>query len=158
MSGSQSTGSGRSTEHVFYSLHNKETTFLCTECRQFICDRCVESVHTRHALKSISKRNNNILYHEILQQQFNLYKDVWLVELEEQIQAIDLHAAKLEEIINKLRDSYKEEILRKNTQNKSILKETENETDNNNPTTLSLIQNNFYTVSNRFTGNKTRVW
>ncbi|CAC5385945.1 unnamed protein product [Mytilus coruscus] len=143
MSGSQSAVLERSTEHVFCSLHIKETTFLCTECKQFICDRCVESVHARHALKSIPRTDNHILVNEMLQQQIILYKEVWQVELEEQSKAIDLHAARLVKIINKIRDSYKEEILRKKAQNKSILKEIEDESDNNIPPTLSMMQTTF---------------
>lgn len=143
MEGSQSVVVENSTQHVFCSLHSKETTFLCTVCRQFICDQCVESVHARHALKAIPRTNNVILSNEILEQHIQIYKEVWKVQLEEQLDAMDLHAAKLVEIINKVRDSYKEEILQKNTQNKSILKKIEEESDNNNPPTLSLIQTTF---------------
>ncbi|CAC5385946.1 clpX [Mytilus coruscus] len=140
MSGSQCAVFKRSTEHVFCSSHNKETTFLCTECGQFICDRCVESVHAKHVLKSIPRTNNITHSDEMLKQHIQVYKEVWQVELEEQLNAIDIHAAKLVETINKLRDSYKEAVLKNNTKNKSILKEIEDESHNNIPPTLSLIQ------------------
>ncbi|CAC5385943.1 unnamed protein product [Mytilus coruscus] len=122
MEGSQSVVVENSTQHVFCSLHSKETTFLCKVCRQFICDQCVESVHGRHALKAIPRTNNVILSNEILEQHIQIYKEVWKVQLEEQLDAMDLHAAKLVEIINK---------------------KIEEESDNNNPPTLSLIQTTF---------------
>ncbi|CAC5385944.1 unnamed protein product [Mytilus coruscus] len=143
MSGSQCAVLERSTEHVFCSLHIKETTFLCTECKQFICDRCVESVHAKHALKSIPRTNNVIHFNEMLKQHIQVYKEVWQVELEEQIKAINLRAAKLVEIINKVRDSYKEAVLKNNTKNKLSLNEIEEESDINLPPTLSLIKTTF---------------
>lgn len=143
MSGSQCAIFKRSTEHVFCSSHKKETTFLCTDCRQFVCDRCVESLHAKHNFKSIPRTNNVVHFNEMLNNQIQVYTEVWQVELKEQLNAIDHHAAKLVETINKLRDSYKEAVLKNNTKNKSILKEIEEESDNNIPSTLSLIQTTF---------------
>ncbi|VDI18262.1 Hypothetical predicted protein, partial [Mytilus galloprovincialis] len=143
MSGRQYTISEKNPEHVFCSFHHKETTFLCTECSQFICDQCVESVHAKHALKSIPRTNNVILSNEILEQHIQIYTEVWKVQLEEQLNAVDLHAAKLVEIINKVKDAYKDEILLKNAKNKLILKQIEEESDNNNPSILSLAQTTF---------------
>ncbi|CAG2253764.1 unnamed protein product [Mytilus edulis] len=112
-------------------------------CRQFVCDRCVESLHAKHNLKSIPRTNNVVHFNEMLNNQIQVYTEVWQVELKEQLNAIDHHAAKLVETINKLRDSYKEAVLKNNTKNKSILKEIEEESDNNIPSTLSLIQTTF---------------
>ncbi|CAG2253769.1 unnamed protein product [Mytilus edulis] len=103
----------------------------------------VESVHARHVLKSVPRTNNVILSNEILEQHIQIYSEVWKVQLDEQLNAVDIHAAKLVEIINKVKDAYKDEILLKNAKNKLILKQIEEESDNNNPSILSLIQTTF---------------